>query len=165
MSNVFFELPQTCTVEAIAKKDGTSRSRRHMAGLNSRGGRRARSRPVTLAEGRRRALSGDMKVITISEKNVRRADAKHKTAKIDVWAPYCRSPTASRPAQFSVQGQYVVNHFRWLMERRARHRPKKVTIFPRDVGPGAGPSVLARRGRAPCNGVYLASVVPEEEVG
>jgi len=137
MSNVFFELPQTCTVEAIAKKDPAfTITPVAMAGPNSweeKGEITPGNPPRQDADER----SKDMKVITISEKRVTRADAKNKMAKIDVWGsvlPFTNGVLRSS-SQFSlVQGQYVVNHFRWLMERQLLDiEPKKVTIKPLEM--------------------------------
>lgn len=137
MTNVFFEMPNSCTVEAIAKKDPAfTITPVAMAGPNSweeKGEIGPGITPKNDADER----SKDMKVITISEKKVTRSDAKHPTAKIDVWGserPFTNSVLRSAAVFSQVQGQYVVNHFRWLMERELVDiEPKKVAVKPLEM--------------------------------
>lgn len=137
MINVFFELPKSCTVEAIAKKDPAfTITPVAMAGPNSweeKGDITPGNPPKNDPDER----SKDMKVITISEKRVTRADAKRKLAKIDVWGSHLPFTNAVLRASVNFsqpQGQYVVNHFRWLMERELVDiEPKKVTVKPLEM--------------------------------
>jgi hypothetical protein len=80
---------------------------------------------------------GNMKVIVVVEKNVTRKDARRKSAKIDVWGsalPFTNQVLNSPYMFQTVQGQYVVNHFRWLMERELLDiEPKKVLIKPLEM--------------------------------
>jgi hypothetical protein len=60
-------------------------------------------------------------------------DEKHKMAKIDVWGsviPFTNQRLV--PQSFgTTQGQYVVNHFRWLMDRQLLEiEPKKMAVKP-----------------------------------
>jgi hypothetical protein len=137
MANVFFELPQTCTVEAYAKKDKDFViTPLAMAGPNS-WEEKGEITPVSPPKQDADERSGNMKVIVAVEKKVGRADAKHKTAKIDVWGsvlPFTNGVLRSANQFSLVQGQYVVNHFRWLMERELLDiEPKKVTIKPLEM--------------------------------
>jgi hypothetical protein len=60
-------------------------------------------------------------MVAVEKKASRPMDEKHKTAKIDVWGSALPFTNAVLPSPYvfqQIQGQYVVNHFRWLMERK-----------------------------------------------
>jgi hypothetical protein len=84
---------------------------------------------------------GGMKVIVAVEKAVTRKDAKRKAAKIDVWGsalPFTNQLLKNGYTFQTVQGQYVVNHFRWLMERELLDiEPKKVKVRPLEMSADA----------------------------
>ncbi|MBV8882169.1 MAG: Gldg family protein [Planctomycetaceae bacterium] len=137
MANVPFLMPQTCTVDPIAKKDNNyTITPLAMAGPSSweeKGEIGPSASPKPDADER----VGNMKVITAVEKNVTRQDARRKTAKIDVWGsslPFTNALLTTPYVFQTVQGQYVVNHFRWLMERTLLDiEPKKIAVKPLEM--------------------------------
>jgi len=137
MANMQFLLPSTCTVDPVSKRDANyTITPLAMAGPGSweeKGDVSVGSNPQPDADER----VGNMKVIVAVEKLVTRKDAKRKTSKIDVWGSSLPFTNAllNNPGVFqNVQGQYVVNHFRWLMERELFDiEPKKVLIKPLEM--------------------------------
>lgn len=137
MANVPFLLPQTCTVDPIQKRaPGWTITPLAMAGPNS-WGKKGEVTPSAPMRPEADEPVGNMKVIVAVEKAVTRQDAKRKTAKLDVWGSALPFTNAllSNPYVFqTVQGQYVVNHFRWLMERQLLEiEPKKVVVKPLEM--------------------------------
>lgn len=137
MANVPFLLPQTCTVDPVPKRlAGWSITPLAMAGPNS-WGKKGEIVPGTPPKPEADETVGNMKVIVAVEKAVTRADARRKTAKIDVWGsalPFTNALLNSPYVFQTVQGQYVVNHFRWLMERELLDiEPKKVVVKPLEM--------------------------------
>jgi hypothetical protein len=74
---------------------------------------------------------GNMKVIVAVEKAAKypmEPKEKHKMARIVVWGsamPFTNDLLKSPYVFQTVQGQYVVNHFRWLMDRQLLDIPPK----------------------------------------
>ena len=66
-----------------------------------------------------------------------RAYAERKLAKIDVWGserPFTNSVLRTAAMFSQPQGQHVVNHFRWLMERDLVDiEPKRVVVKPLEM--------------------------------
>jgi len=129
MANVQFLLPQSCTVDPVQRRDNNwTITPLAAAGPNSweeKGGVGVADRPKKDADER----EGDLKLIVAVEKTAKfPMDEKHKTARIVVWGsalPFTNELLRS-PAIFqTVQGQYVVNHFRWLMDRQLLEIPEK----------------------------------------
>jgi hypothetical protein len=128
MTNVQFLMPQCCTVDAIPKKDKNwVITPLAMAGAGSwgeKGGTGPGDRPKPDAD----EPVGSMKLMVVVEKVAEHPmDEKHKMAKIVVWGssvPFTND--VLKPYSFqTVQGQYVVNHFRWLMDRQLLDIPAK----------------------------------------
>jgi hypothetical protein len=137
MANVPFLLPQCCTVDPVSKKDNnyliTALAMSGPASWEEKGEITPGNPPKQDADER----GGGMKLIVAVEKNVTRKDAKRKAAKIDVWGsslPFTNQ-LLSNPYVFqTAQGQYIVNHFRWLMERELLDiEPKKVAVRPLEM--------------------------------
>jgi hypothetical protein len=141
MANVPFILPQCCTVDPLSKKDSnyfvTALAMAGPASWEEKGDITPGNPPKQDADER----GGSMKLIVAVEKNVSRKDAKRKTAKIDVWGsslPFTNQLLQNPYVFQTAQGQYVVNHFRWLMERDLLDiEPKKVAIKPLEMSPDA----------------------------
>ncbi|HLY74910.1 MAG TPA: Gldg family protein [Planctomycetota bacterium] len=137
MANVFFEMPSSCTVDPVAKRDGTfTITPLAMAGPGSweeKGSVNVGDNPKPDGDER----VGSMKVITVAEKRVTRKDGNRKTAKLDVWGsslPFTNAELRTPYVFQTTQGQYVVNHFRWLMERELLDiEPKKVVVKPLEM--------------------------------
>jgi hypothetical protein len=137
MANVFFVMPQSCTIDPISKRDANyTITPLTMAGPSSweeKGEVGAGANPKPDADER----VGGMKVIVTVEKNVTRKDANRKAAKIDVWGsalPFTNALLQNGYVFQNVQGQYIVNHFRWLMERELLDiEPKKVKVRPLEM--------------------------------
>jgi hypothetical protein len=134
MTNVQFLMPQSCTVDPVPKKDRNwVITPLAMAGPNSweeKGEIGPGVRPKKDADER----SGNMKVMVSVEKlaNFPR-DPQHKMAKIVVWGsalPFTNDVLKSPYVFQTVQGQYVVNHFRWLMERELLEKGKEMSVKP-----------------------------------
>ncbi|HUR39374.1 MAG TPA: hypothetical protein VM222_07765, partial [Planctomycetota bacterium] len=137
MVNVPFLLPQTCTVDPIQKRaPGWTITPLAMAGPNS-WEEKGEIVPGTPPKPDADERVGNMKVIVAVEKAVTRQDAKRKVAKLDVWGsalPFTNALLNHQAVFGAVQGQYVVNHFRWLMERELMDiQPKKVTVKPLEM--------------------------------
>jgi hypothetical protein len=86
-------------------------------------------------------------------------DEKHKMAKIVVWGssvPFTND--VLKPVLLpDVQGQYVVNHFRWLMDRQLLEIPaKNMAVKPLQMsGDRDGPALLGHLHRLPAFGIAL----------
>ncbi len=137
MANVPFAIPQTCTIDPVQKRaPGWTITPLAMAGPNS-WEEKGEITPGTPPKPDADERVGNMKVIVAVEKAVTRADAKRKTAKLDVWGsalPFTNGLLNSPYVFQTVQGQYVVNHFRWLMERELLDiQPKKVVVKPLEM--------------------------------
>lgn len=137
MANVPFLLPQTCTVDPISKKDAAyTIVPLAMAGPNS-WEEKGDIGPSANAKPDADERVGNMKVIVAVEKTVTRPDARRKTAKIDVWGsslPFTNALLTNAYVFQTVQGQYVVNHFRWLMEKPLLDiEPKKIQVKPLEM--------------------------------
>ncbi|HLY10471.1 MAG TPA: Gldg family protein [Planctomycetota bacterium] len=137
MANVPFALPLTCTIDPVSKKDNNyTITALAMAGPRSweEKGEIGVGKDLKPAADER---VGNMKVIVAVEKNVSRKDAKRKTAKLDVWGsslPFTNQLLSSPYVFQTIQGQYVVNHFRWLLERELIDiEPKKVLVKPLEM--------------------------------
>jgi hypothetical protein len=134
MANTPFVLPQTCTVDPVSKKDNNyTITALAMAGPKSweeKGDIGVGAPPKPDADER----VGGMRVIVTVEKTVSRKDARRKAAKIDVWGsslPFTNQLLQNPYVFQTTQGQYVVNHFRWLLERELLDiQPTKVVIQP-----------------------------------
>jgi hypothetical protein len=124
MTNVQFNMPQSCTIDPIPKKDKDWLiTPLAMAGANSweeKGDLGPGSNPKPDADER----VGNMKLIVAVEKKAKypmEPKETHQMARIVVWGsslPFTNEVLRS-PYEFqSVQGQYVINHFRWLMDRQ-----------------------------------------------
>ena len=121
MANVQFLLPQSCTVDPIQRRDNSwTITPLAAAGPNSweeKGNFGVNDRPKRDSDER----EGDMKLIVAVEKVAKfPMDEKHKTAKILVWGsalPFTNEVLKSPYVFQTVQGQYVINHFRWLLDR------------------------------------------------
>jgi hypothetical protein len=133
MANVQFVLPQCCTVDPVLRRDNTwTITPLAAAGPNSW----EEKGEVGISKSKRDAdeREGDMKLIVAVEKVAKfPMDEKHKMARIVVWGsalPFTNDLLRS-PAVFNnVQGQYVVNHFRWLMDRQLIQEAKDVRRKP-----------------------------------
>jgi hypothetical protein len=135
MVNVQFLMPTCCTIDPMPRRDKDwTVTPLVMAGPNSweeKGGVSAGDRPKPDADER----VGNMKLMVAVEKVASRPmDEKHKIAKIDVWGtadPFTNRRLPGGHIFGTVQGQYVVNHFRWLMDRQVLEiEPKKMTVKP-----------------------------------
>ncbi len=131
MTNVQFLMPQSCTVDPIPKKDKdwliTPLAMAGPGSWEEKGDLGPGSRPKPDSDER----VGNMKLIVVVEKAAKypmEPKEKHKMARIVVWGsalPFTNDVLKS-PYHFqSVQGQYVVNHFRWLMDRQLLDLPAK----------------------------------------
>jgi hypothetical protein len=138
MANVMFQMPQSCTVDPIPRKDNnwiiTPLAMAGPASWEEKGGTGPGDNPKPDADER----VGNMKVIVAVEKTASHPmDDHHKTAKIDVWgsaSPFTNAQLRDPYVFQGVQGQYVVNHFRWLMERELLEiEPKKFVVKPLDM--------------------------------
>jgi hypothetical protein len=137
MANVYFIMPQTCTIDPVSKKDNnyviTALAMASPASWEEKGDVGPGANPKPDADER----VGGMKVIVTVEKNVTHKDAKRKTAKIDVWGsslPFTNKLLSHAAVFGQIQGQYVVNHFRWLMERDLLDiEPKKIKVKPLEM--------------------------------
>ena len=129
MANVQFLLPQSCTVDPIQRRDNnwtiTPLAAAGPGSWEERGGTSPTDRPKKDADER----EGDMKLIVAVEKVAKfPMDKKHEKARIIVWGsalPFTNEVLRSPAAFQTVQGQYVVNHFRWLMDRQLLQIPER----------------------------------------
>ena len=129
MANVQFLLPQSCTVDPIQRRDNswtiTPLAAAGPASWEEKGDTGLEKRPKKDSDER----EGDMKLIVAVEKLAKfPMDEKHKTAKIIVWGsalPFTNEVLKNPYVFQTVQGQYVVNHFRWLMDRQLMEIPEK----------------------------------------
>ena len=133
MANVQFRMPQSCTVDPIQRRDNswtiTPLAAAGPASWEEKG-QVGVERPKKDADER----EGDMKLIVAVEKVAKfPMDEKHKMARIIVWGsalPFTNDVLRT-PAEFNrLQGQYVVNHFRWLMDRALIEEAKDVRRIP-----------------------------------
>jgi len=137
MANVPFLIPQSCTVDPISKRAaGWTITPLAMASPDSfekKGPITPGAPPKPDADER----VGNMKVILAVEKIATRKDALRKVAKLDVWGsalPFTNALLNHQSIFGTVQGQYVVNHFRWLMSRELLDiQPKKVVVKPLEM--------------------------------
>lgn len=135
MANVQFLLPKCCTIDPVDRKDNNwTITPLAMAGPNSweeKGDTSPSARPKPDADER----TGNMKLVVAVEKTAKRPmDEKHKMAKIIVWGsaiPFTNDLLKSGHVFTVAQGQYIVNQFRWLMERQLlKIEPKKMSVKP-----------------------------------
>lgn len=134
MVNVPFILPQTCTIDPIPRRDAnwtiTPLAMAGPASWEEKG-------PIENAKPDADERVGNMKLIVAVEKTATAKEPRRKTAKIDVWGsalPFTNDLLKTPYVFQTVQGQYVVNHFRWLMERELLEiEPKKVVVKPLDM--------------------------------
>lgn len=135
MANVQFFLPKCCTIDPVDRKDNNwTITPLAMAGPGSweeKGDTSPTADPKPDADER----TGNMKLIVAVEKTATHPmDDKHKMAKIIVWGshlPFTNDVLKSGHIFTVAQGQYVVNHFRWLMERQLlKIEPKKMSVKP-----------------------------------
>ena len=135
MANVHFMLPQCCTIDPMPRRDNSwTITPLAQAGPNSweeKGDPSPAANPKPDADER----VGNMKLILAVEKPATHPmDDKHKTTKVVVWGsvlPFTNQVLRSPIAFQDIQGQYVVNHFRWLMDRQLLEiEPKKMAVRP-----------------------------------
>ena len=137
MVNVRFILPQCCTVDPIPRRDNNwTITPLAMAGPGSweeKGDPNPSARPKPDADER----VGNMRLILAVEKTATHPmepKEKHQTARIIVWGsslPFTNDVMRTPYVFQTVQGQYVVNHFRWLMDRQLLEiEPKKMAVKP-----------------------------------
>ncbi|MBI3855021.1 MAG: Gldg family protein [Planctomycetes bacterium] len=129
MANVQFLLPQCCTIDPINRKDNNwTLTPLAAAGPNSweekgDSGLNANAKPDPDER------TGSMKLILAVEKTAKfPMDDKHKVAKIIVWGsalPFTNDVLKSPYVFQTVQGQYVVNHCRRLMDSQLLEVPAK----------------------------------------
>jgi hypothetical protein len=133
MANVQFLMPQCCTIDPMPRRDTNwTITPLAMAGPNS-WEEKGEVGPSSKQDADERG--GNMKLIVAVEKTASHPmDEKHKMAKLVVWGtslPFTNDLLRSGFAFQSVQGQYVVNHFRWLMDRQLLEiEPKKMSLKP-----------------------------------
>jgi hypothetical protein len=132
MVNLGFVLPDCCTVDPIPRKDVYWKiTPLAMAGPNSweeKGDLSPARTPRRTPDERQ----GNMKLITVVERQFKEPD--RKKMKLDVWgsvAPFTDAVLyANRMAQ-EVQIQYVINHFRWLLDREVMDiKPERIEVKP-----------------------------------
>jgi hypothetical protein len=135
MSNVQFHMYKCCTIDPMPRRDNNwTITPLAMAGPGSweeKGSINPADRPKQDVDER----GGNMKLIVAVEKPAsRQMDDKHKVTKLDVWGtaiPFTNDMLRSGFSFQGVQGQYVVNHFRWLMDRQVLEiEPKKMSLKP-----------------------------------
>jgi hypothetical protein len=135
MLNVQFLMPRCCTIDPMPRRDNNwTITPLAQAGPNSweeKGDISPGSRPKPDVDER----VGNMKLIVAVEKTAKfPMDDKHKTARIDVWGtalPFTNDLLKSGYDFQHEQGQYVVNHFRWLMNReQLLTPPKQMSVKP-----------------------------------
>jgi hypothetical protein len=138
MSNVQFLMAQSCTIDPIQRKDNNwTITPIAMAGPLS-WEEKGDTGPNAKMKRDPDEREGNMKVIVVVEKTAAHPmDPNHKIAKIDVWGsaiPFTNL-TLKSPYEFqTVQGQYVVNHFRWLMARELlKIDSRKVVVKPLEI--------------------------------
>lgn len=138
MANVQFVMSESCTVDPIPRKDNnwtiTPIAQAGPSSWEAKGGYGPNDQPQPRADER----TGNMKVIVTVEKTAKfPMDERHKVAKIDVWGSAVPFTNRALPSPYSfqtVQGQYVVNHFRWLMDRELlKIDPRKVVVKPLEM--------------------------------
>lgn len=138
MVNLQFDMPEACTIDAVPRKDPAWRiTPLAMAGATSWAetgeiGPDRRPRP----DGDER--QGDLKLIVVVEKPAsRKIDDRHKTAKLDVWGsvmPFTNAVLYPAGRRNDLQLQYVINHFRWLMDRELMTiKPESISVRPLDL--------------------------------
>jgi hypothetical protein len=142
MASVQFRLPQCCTIDPIERRDNnwtiTPLAAAGPGSWEEKGDTGLNAKPKPDADER----VGNMKLIVAVEKNAKfPMDDKHKKAKIIVWGsslPFTNEVLRSPVFFQHVQGQYVVNHFRWLMDRQLLEVPAKdLGIKPLQMSPQA----------------------------
>lgn len=129
MANVQFLMPQSCTVDPIAKRDKdwtiTPLASAGPDSWGEKGDTGLNAKPKPDAD----EPVGNQKLIVAVEKAAKHPmDEKHKIARIVVWGsvfPFTNDVLKSPYVFQTVQGQYVVNHFRWLMDRQLLEVPAK----------------------------------------
>jgi hypothetical protein len=136
MVNVQFLMPQSCTIDPIQRKDNNwTITPIAMAGPQSWGEKGSTAIKDNPKRDPDEPYANLKLIVTVEKTAAHPMDANHKIAKIDVWGS--SSPFTSQvlrsPYDFqTVQGQYVVNHFRWLMERellKIEHRKHIIRPF------------------------------------
>jgi len=121
MVNLNFLMPDACTIDPVERKDSNWKiTPLAMAGPNSweeTGETGPGVRPKRDGEER----GGNMKLIVAVEKKVKSPlTPRHEKAKIDVWGsvtPFTDGVLYANGRPQELQIQYVINHFRWLMDR------------------------------------------------
>jgi len=136
MMNVQFLMPRCCTIDPMPRRDNSwTITPLAQAGPNSweeKGGISPSDRPKPDPDER----VGNMKLIVAVEKPAKfpMDQDKHKMARIDVWGtafPFTNDLLRSGVDFQHEQGQYVVNHFRWLMNReQLLTPPKQMSVKP-----------------------------------
>jgi hypothetical protein len=129
MINVQFLMPRCCTVDPMPRRDSnwtiTPLAQSGPGSWEEKGSINPADRPKRDSDER----GGPMKLIVAVEKTAKfPMDDKHKTARIDVWGtahPFTNDLLKSGYDFQHEQGQYVVNHFRWLMNRELLLTPPK----------------------------------------
>ncbi len=139
MANVQFEMPLSCTVDPLMRRDPNwTITPLAVAGPYSweeKGGTGPNDDPKPDKDER----VGNMKVIVAVEKKADHPlDAqKHEKAKIVVWGSALPFTNALLPNPYvfqTIQGQYVVNQFRWLLDRQSMEfNPKKIVSKPLEM--------------------------------
>ncbi len=143
MANVQIVMPESCTVDPIERKDPkwkiTPLAMSGTAAWEEKGdlGPGAKS-PGPDGEER----VGNLKLIVAVEKPAPKPqDAAHANTRIVVWGSSGAFTNAAlNPSRFfqQIQVQYVVNHFRWLMERQLFDlQPQKISVKPLEMSDAA----------------------------
>lgn len=129
MVNLPFIMPESCTIDPVSRKDpGWRITPLAMTGENSweSKGEITDSRPAPKRDERR----GSLKLIVAVEKTLKDG----KKAKLDVWGsvmPFTNDVLYAGGSLKSIQMEYVINHFRWLMDRSLLNiAPEKIQVRP-----------------------------------
>jgi hypothetical protein len=130
MANVQFLLPHCCSVDPIQRRDNSwTITPLAMAGPGSWGEKGDLS-PGSVQKPDPDERQGNVKLIVAVEKIAKfPMDEKHKMARIIVWGsalPFTNEVLKNPYVFQTVQGQYVINHFRWLMDRQLLEIPEKI---------------------------------------
>jgi hypothetical protein len=140
MAGLTFVMADSCTVDPVEKGDASWKiTPLVMSGPDSweeTGPTGPGTRPKP--DGKER--TGNLKLIVAVEKPASRAmDEHHKTSKLVVWgsvSPFTNPYFSSRASEY--QWTYIVNHFRWLADRRLLEiEHAKVDVKPLDMSAAA----------------------------
>lgn len=120
MAGLTFLMADSCTVDPIEKNDSAWKITPLVMTGPSAWEETGPTGPGTRPKLDGKERQGSLKLIVAVEKPAARpSDEHHKTAKIVVWgsvAPFTNPYFSSRASEY--QWTYIVNHFRWLADRR-----------------------------------------------